>query len=173
MLVCLTAVVVLVSAGSVHAMAQQSCKSCYAAEGQHVATAYMRETATGRVVKLPVRQMHLQVMEQAGCQNVETQYVVDIPGSLLRASSTTESKTDPSISYRLTLTQYYDEYEDAGFVFASVSRYRGVWRQLDSQVAASDGYLYAGVSGPTPDLTYIHSTQEGRTSRLVAIRLEH
>jgi hypothetical protein len=115
------------------------------------------EVATGQVHEHSVRNTRLQISERAGLTNVEVQYQVEIP----RSYFTTESQMDPSLSYRLTFTQYYSQLTAGGHTFVAVSRYRGVWQRLDSQVAASDGFLRAGVGGPTLGGGMLYNTEDG------------
>jgi hypothetical protein len=145
------AIGVVLCVGSLHLVARAPCPNgC-------IATAFLCEVATGQVHELSVRNRRLQISERAGLTNVEVQYQVEIP----RSYFTTESQMDPSLSYRLTLTQYYSQLTAGGHTFVAVSRYRGVWQRLDSQVAASDGFLRAGVGGPTLGGGMLYNTEDG------------
>ncbi|TFH07470.1 MAG: hypothetical protein E4H08_09455 [Candidatus Atribacteria bacterium] len=107
---------------------------------------YVRNTATDETLVLPIQRMTLETELSPGNRLIETRYVVDIPSTLERSSSNSESRVDQTISYRLTLTQYFNQLYLEGYWWVSVSQYRGVWQRLDYQVAAKDAYLVAWVN---------------------------
>lgn len=107
---------------------------------------YVRNTATDETVILPVQRKTLETEVSPGHRLIGTCYVVSIPSTLERSSSNSESRVDQTISYRLTLTHYFNEIRVDGYSYASVSKYKGVWQRLDSQVAVTDAYLMAWVN---------------------------
>ena len=126
---------------------QGRCLTCTDLAEEGAAEAYIRSMETGEISQLPVRKSVRLAYVASRRQSIEVQYVIEIPSEILRVNSAREARTDPSISYRLTLTQYYDDFYDNGLHYVAVSKYSGVWQSLDPQVRATEGYLRAGVNG--------------------------
>ncbi len=141
--------VVFVLVGSAAVMyGQGDCTACSDPTEQESFSAWIRNTETGEVVQLPIKRRVRMTRVNGQVRSNEVEYVVEILSDSLRSSLTRESRTDASISYRITLTQYYDEFYDNGSQYLAVSRYTGKWESLDPQVRATEGYLRAGVNGP-------------------------
>jgi len=115
--------------------------------GNTLATAYGKNLNTGELAQLSVRWELVYSIDGPTGRQVAIKYSTEVPAALLSSGYTQESKTDPSTSYRLTLTQYYDEFDDGGRWYVSVDRYTGEWESLDPQVTGTDAYLAAGVNG--------------------------
>ena len=112
--------------------------------------ACIRNLNTGEITHLSVHRELVYSTNTPTGRQVKIKYAVEVPTALLWSGCARESNTDPSISYRLTLTQYYDEFHvgpnDEQW-YVSVDRYTGEWESLDPQVTGTDGYLRAGVAG--------------------------
>ena len=109
---------------------------------------FVRNTVTGETLCIPIHREEVVYCLGARERAVEIRYVADLSLSVERGMHTSsKSRVDPSVSYRLTLTQYYSEMEIGGWPYVSVSKYVGTWERLDSQVAASDGCLSATAHG--------------------------
>jgi len=64
------------------------------------------------------------------------------------------------MSYRLTLTQYYEELYEEGLRYIAVEEYAGEWESLDPQVTGIEGYLRAGVNGPVWGGGFLYQRQD-------------
>ena len=125
-----------------------SCSTCgtdsIAREGGGV----LRDSVTGETRSIPIHREETSIRLGSGERLVEVKYVADIPLFLEGGTNTsTKSRVDSSVSYRLTLTQYYSEITIDGWYYVSVSKYKGTWQRLDTQVAASFGILRASANG--------------------------
>ena len=99
--------------------------------------------------------------EKTTGRQAAVEYVVEIPARTLGISQ--NSDTDDSISYRLTITQYYDDFNDGGQWYVAVDKYVGEWESLDPQVTGTNGYLEAGVHGRVLGGGVLYRTQYSST----------
>ena len=106
---------------------QGDCTACSDPATQESFSAWIRNTETGEVVQLPIKRSARMTRVNGQVRSGEVEFVVEILSGSLRSSLTRESRTDASISYRITLTQYYDEFYDNGSQYLAVSRYTGKW----------------------------------------------
>ena len=139
--------IVMILATALAAVAQEGCDGCSRGISQPEIVAHVRNRQTGKTVGVAVQREEVVSIARDHGRSVRVRYSAEVPADLLRTSSETESKVDSSISYRLTLTQYYDEFYFEGRSYVSISSYRATWKSLDSQVRASEGYLQAGFRG--------------------------
>ena len=124
------------------AATQEGC-GCWSNEPASQFEGYVRDSVSGRSQRLAIQRQVTRTVLDRSHRLTEVRYQVEVPASAMGLQSNSESRVDSSISYRLTLTQYFNELEFEGDYYVAVSRYRGTWRRLDTQVAASDAYLLA------------------------------
>ncbi|TFH07469.1 MAG: hypothetical protein E4H08_09450 [Candidatus Atribacteria bacterium] len=147
LLLCLGAVDVCAAYSDIEA-GDSFCLTCGAGSIHQVAVGYIRNSLTGESRSVPLHREERSFRIDAEERAVEIQYTANFLLPLERGTYTSsKSRVDPSVSYRLTLTQYYSEIVIDGWPYVSVSKYVGTWERLDSQVAASDGYLSAAAHG--------------------------
>jgi len=145
---CLGVVDVCAAYSDVEVGDSSSCLSCKADSTVQVAVGHVRNSLTGETRSIPVHREVISRHIGADECAMQIKYTADISLPLGRGTYTSsKSRVDPSVSYRLTLTQYYSEMVINGWPYVSVSKYKGTWQRLDSQVAASDGDLSAAVRG--------------------------
>jgi len=136
----------------------QACDRCIDAPGDHI-RAYGRNIESGALVDIPVRQEIVYYISTNTEKRAVVRYIVDIPTAILM-NYTRESRTDSSVSYRLTLTQYYEELYEEGLRYIAVEEYAGEWESLDPQVTGIEGYLRAGVNGPVWGGGFLYQRQD-------------
>ncbi len=136
------------------------CQACPVATAPIYLEAYVRDTATGETARISVHRETAFIVEDGNGRHGWVTYCAEIPARMLSRGSTTTSRTDPSISYRLTLTQYFSDFYDNNLWWVSVSRYRGTWQSLDPQVTGIDGWLMAGAMGPKWGGGWIYDVDE-------------
>jgi len=134
------------------AIAKQGCNcatSSFERSGDISVEAHIKNLKTGELIQLPVHQQLVYAIEGATGRQVAIKYIAEVPSAALGISQ--NSDTDNSVSYRLTITQYYEDFHyTTGYVdqwYVAVDKYVGEWESLDPQVTGTDGYLEAGVSG--------------------------
>lgn len=122
------------------------CTDCRNTRLAAASKCYVRNTVTGETLSIPIKREITASDVSPGNRLIEARYVVDVPSTLGSRSSNSESRVDQTISYRLTVTMYFNELYLDGWWWVSVSKYRGIWQRLDYQVAAEDAYLMAWVN---------------------------
>lgn len=130
--------------------------------------AYLSNRGTQQTIDIPV-----EVLDVTPTQDgFATTYRVRISDSVfdnsvdntvvapLASGSPSDSRTDDSLSWEMTITQYWTDFHDGGRRYVKVSKYTGVWRQLDRQVGAKDAILRAGCNGPFWDGGWCYDVDE-------------
>lgn len=111
---------------------------------------------TGESFELPVVTTSFQ---KIGQNNYEAEYQVDIPTAiLLGREDATISKTDPTLSVRLSIHQNFSQKYAHGSEWVAVYYYRGRWERLDPAVSVKSLQIKAQCFGDFEDGGFCNRT---------------
>jgi hypothetical protein len=105
-------------------------------------TGTITNLTTGDSYQIPV----VASTHQIGVNKFQTEYIAEIPHSVLTSSSE-KSDEDPTLSARVYILQNYDHAVYGGLDYVRVNYYKGKWERLDSQVSCTRLDIKASVFG--------------------------
>ncbi len=107
-----TAIMLALGYGTIAAQGCNCANSSFDRSGDVSVEAYIKNLNTGELVRFPVYQQLVYAVERPTGRQVAIKYIAEVPSAALGISQ--NSATDNSVSYRLTITQYYDNFHYNG-----------------------------------------------------------
>ena len=110
-------------------------------------TAVVWSPSTGKQAHIPIQQQH-SVLQNG--QHLAV-YEADVPSAVLASLVDSKQKWDSSLSVKVTIWMYYDEFSYQNDTYVSISKYETKWQRYDSSVSMSNASMNAGCMGDSWD----------------------